>query len=334
MGVISPILEVAKPFRHVRTTEPGEAARKHSADTYLKLVLLVISSIAIVSILATTAMRRPAAIVHVQNTRNSPGHPVKQGERPFKPTRRPLSFYTANGQVNWSQPIEPEPLPVLIYGPVYVPPVPPPIPPDPLAEYVYSGYSIVGDEPSALLEDRRDQQGAWHKVGETFQGFTIDKIAPGAITLAQGPIRRDLAFSDTINVIQLEAQASSGVTGQPDPGNVTKFRGQNNQSFFFEVTGRLSGPVYGTGLYTDDSDVGSAAVHAGILQNGQKGTVKVTILPGASHYDGSLSNGVSSSSYESWTGSYRIERVARRSAPPGSAAGPQNSPGALRRKGG
>lgn len=96
---------------------------------------------------------------------------------------------------------------------------------------------------------------------------------------------------------------------EPDPGNLTAFRSQVGQVHTFRVTGRRSGPVWGSLLYTDDSDLGSAAVHAGLLREGQRGVVKVTILPGQDQYEGSEGNGITSSSYAAWQGSYTIAPV-------------------------
>jgi len=93
-----------------------------------------------------------------------------------------------------------------------------------------------------------------------------------------------------------------------DPqGGITSYRNRNNEVFFFEVTGVDSGAVWGTDVYTDDSTLGKAAVHAGVLQVGQTSVIKVTILPGQDSYAGSERNGIATSSYGSWVGSYRIE---------------------------
>ena len=102
------------------------------------------------------------------------------------------------------------------------------------------------------------------------------------------------------------------ITGQaagtrPDPGNLTAFRGQVGKTFRFNVIGRTQGCVWGSGLYTDDSVLQAAVVHAGALREGQTGIVKVTILDGQPHYDGAERNGIISQSYENWRGSYRIE---------------------------
>ena len=76
--------------------------------------------------------------------------------------------------------------------------------------------------------------------------------------------------------------------------NLTSFRGQNNSKMTFTTTGTLDGSVWGgaDGVYTDDSRLGKAAVHAVLLQVGQTGIVTVTILSGRSSYTGSNNHGV------------------------------------------
>ncbi len=75
-----------------------------------------------------------------------------------------------------------------------------------------------------------------------------------------------------------------------------------------EVVGTTEGSVWGTDIYTDDSSIAAAAVHAGILKDGEKGVVKITRLPGQDSYAGSTRNGVASESYGAWPGSFRLER--------------------------
>lgn len=94
-----------------------------------------------------------------------------------------------------------------------------------------------------------------------------------------------------------------------DPGNMSNFRGQNGKSFLIEVTGAKDGIVWGSGIYTDDSSIATAAVHAGVLAVGQKAVIKVTVLAGQPMYKGTMNNGVTTSDYEAWDGSYQIEAV-------------------------
>jgi hypothetical protein len=66
------------------------------------------------------------------------------------------------------------------------------------------------------------------------------------------------------------------------------------------VTGATSGGiVYGTDIYTEDSSVNMAAVHAGILSVGQTATIRKNFGGNMSSYTGSTRNGVTSVSYGS-----------------------------------
>lgn len=62
--------------------------------------------------------------------------------------------------------------------------------------------------------------------------------------------------------------------------------------------------VYGTDIYTDDSSIGWAAVHAGKIKASDGGSVKIKMLAGQASYTGSAQNGVTSESWGSWDGSF------------------------------
>ncbi len=94
-----------------------------------------------------------------------------------------------------------------------------------------------------------------------------------------------------------------------DPGNLTIFRDQTGEVIYFQVTGSETGSVWGTDIYTDDSYLAAAAVHAGILAPGETDIVKVTLLPGEENYEGTTRNNVTSMNYESWIASYLVEAV-------------------------
>jgi beta-lactamase regulating signal transducer with metallopeptidase domain len=90
---------------------------------------------------------------------------------------------------------------------------------------------------------------------------------------------------------------------------ILALRARVGASIDLEVTGELSGIVWGDGIYTDDSAVAAAAVHAGLLKSGETGIIRVISMPGMSQYEGSSRNGVRSDSFDEWGGSYRLERV-------------------------
>ncbi len=88
------------------------------------------------------------------------------------------------------------------------------------------------------------------------------------------------------------------------PYNLTGYRNRVGQSFQFTVTGASFGAVWGTDVYTDDSFIGTAAVHAGVLRVGETKTVTVVILAGQASYPATTRNGIASASWPAWGGSY------------------------------
>ena len=69
--------------------------------------------------------------------------------------------------------------------------------------------------------------------------------------------------------------------------------------------------VWGSGPYTGDSDVCSAARHAGAVDD-SGGPVRVTAAPGQSAYQGSEANGVSTSNWGAYGDSFQIEPLRAR----------------------
>ncbi|MGZ3454310.1 MAG: LCCL domain-containing protein [Polyangiales bacterium] len=63
--------------------------------------------------------------------------------------------------------------------------------------------------------------------------------------------------------------------------------------------GLSEAPVKGSDVYADDSSICAAAVHAGKIKPETGGTVTLEVIEGRPHYDGSLRNGIDSTSYGS-----------------------------------
>lgn len=68
----------------------------------------------------------------------------------------------------------------------------------------------------------------------------------------------------------------------------------------------LSATIWGTDVYTDDSPICVAAVHAGVIDASSGGGVDIELLEGRDSYEGSTRNGVTSSDWESWPRSFRF----------------------------
>jgi hypothetical protein len=82
--------------------------------------------------------------------------------------------------------------------------------------------------------------------------------------------------------------------------------GATNGAIIFEtVVGNANGGgIWGDGVYTCDSTLATAAVHAGLLASGQEGAIAVVALPGQSQYYSTTRNGVTSTAYGPWPQSF------------------------------
>jgi hypothetical protein len=115
-------------------------------------------------------------------------------------------------------------------------------------------------------------------------------------------------------------QGSEGSTQAPpvgaDPRNTataswgttaTEHRGKNGKRFSYACpSGGSRATVWGTDVYTDDSSICTAAVHAGLINLASGGVVVIEVLSGRSSYTASTRNGIPTSSYGSYVGSFRF----------------------------
>jgi hypothetical protein len=109
---------------------------------------------------------------------------------------------------------------------------------------------------------------------------------------------------------QVEELVTKGYWGIYTPTDLRSLEGRVDESFFFQVTGEVHGSLWGTDIYTSDSWLGTACVHAGILQPGESGVVKVTMVQPLAVFQGTTRNGVTSSAWTTgWPGAYRVELV-------------------------
>jgi len=83
--------------------------------------------------------------------------------------------------------------------------------------------------------------------------------------------------------------------------NLTQFDRQVGKAFSVRVTGTMGRGVWGTGPYTTHSSLAAAAVHAGVLRQGQTGIVRVRIVREQDFFNGSFQNGVPS---QQWNGTH------------------------------
>jgi|GEM_PF-676755 len=156
-------------------------------------------------------------------------------------------------------------------------------------------------------------------------GFNEGDMGVGAIEIEGAPTT---AF---LNGSVMNACPNLGSTGEFTSGDdaalrslyglkcldvdLTVFRGQTGAQGRCFCSSGGSGPVWGTNLYTDDSNICTAAVHAGVIST-SGGMVVVEIQPGQSTYVGTTRNGVTTNSYGAWAGSFRLVGAQAPQPPP------------------
>jgi LCCL domain len=86
--------------------------------------------------------------------------------------------------------------------------------------------------------------------------------------------------------------------------------GRPSQRFtiYLPPGGVASGAIWGSDVYTDDSSIGTAAVHAGLISFENGGTVTIEIRPGQAQYKSTTRYGITSASYGYWGGSFVFVR--------------------------
>lgn len=117
-----------------------------------------------------------------------------------------------------------------------------------------------------------------------------------------------IKLADALSIRSLSAldDESDDKTAEADPGNLINYRDKVGKVFKFRVTGGMVGVVWGTDVYTSDSSLATAAVHAGAVKLGQTGIVRVKIVPSPASFEGSTRNGIASHPWTGHLGAYQI----------------------------
>ena len=113
------------------------------------------------------------------------------------------------------------------------------------------------------------------------------------------------SFGASASFLFVEGNAQSG----PWARGAVAYRGEIGQRHHYDCPpGGSPSPIWGTGLYTDDSSVCTAAVHAGLISFEQGGTVTIKIRPGSEDYRSSVQNHVVSGAWGISSGSFVFVR--------------------------
>ena len=118
----------------------------------------------------------------------------------------------------------------------------------------------------------------------------------------------DVEDGDMIEAVRYFAVAGGGppFANETYSSNINCIdkRGKIGEYYCYKIIGSTEGTVWGDGVYTDDSNIAKAAVLEGKCKIGENNEVCIKIIEGKSSYGSCTKNGISTSSYGSWDGSY------------------------------
>jgi hypothetical protein len=108
---------------------------------------------------------------------------------------------------------------------------------------------------------------------------------------------------------QIAKLLDQGLLAGDAPLNMVNLCDQLGATYYFRLTGDTNGSVWGTDVYTGDSALATAAVHAGLVKAGEAGVVKVTVERPLPQYRGSLRYGITSHDFGQYGTAYSLARV-------------------------
>lgn len=157
---------------------------------------------------------------------------------------------------------------------------------------------IQAKVPAALLDPREND--VVHTEDSKFTG----KLTAQSVKVLTGMFgEQRLKLADLRSL-----RAASGVTAEelqnapPAPATLASFHQQYGKELTFTLTGFMPGNgqqagVWGSDVYTIDSNLAAAAVHAGVAKPGESVAVRVRVVQSPPQFVSSFRNGVNSNAY-------------------------------------
>lgn len=108
---------------------------------------------------------------------------------------------------------------------------------------------------------------------------------------------------------EIRALLDQGLLAAEAPQRIMDLCETPGTTYYFRLTGSTEGMVWGTDVYTGDSVLAAAAVHAGVVKDGESGIVKVTVMAPLTQYQGSIRHGVTTHDFGRFGTAYKIDKV-------------------------
>ena len=108
---------------------------------------------------------------------------------------------------------------------------------------------------------------------------------------------------------EIKSLLDQGLLASDAPDRIMDLCETPGDTYYFRVTGMTQGMVWGTDVYTGDSALAPACVHAGIMKETETAIVKVTVMAPLLQYQGSARHGITTHDFGRFGTAYKVERV-------------------------
>ncbi len=144
---------------------------------------------------------------------------------------------------------------------------------------------------------------------ETDVIYTDDSKITGKLTAQTVRVSTSMFGEQSLKLADLRSLRSGSAQVADDmkdavagPATLSTYQQQFGKEMVFTVVGFASGngqqpSLWGTDVYTIDSSLAAAAVHAGLVKPGEAAAVRVRITQSPPQYTGSFRNGITSTGY-------------------------------------
>jgi hypothetical protein len=134
----------------------------------------------------------------------------------------------------------------------------------------------------------------------TLEGDALETYYPGGVT-------QRFTFAEMKKLRALTREEVEEANTFYPPGTLITSGGCFGAKTRYRITGHDDGRVYGTDVYSLDSYVETAAVHAGLVQPGEEKVLLVEIIPSPPRFKGSTRNGITSAARDAFpSGAFRF----------------------------
>ena len=108
---------------------------------------------------------------------------------------------------------------------------------------------------------------------------------------------------------QIRQLLDHGYLAADAPANMLDLAEPAGATYYFRVAGAIDGPLWGTDVYTGDSSLACAAVHAGLAKPGEATVVKVVSVVPPAQFQGSVRHGITSHDFGRYGSAYTLAAV-------------------------